>query len=541
MKYCLFDGGEVIGPLPAEELMARTGFDAHSLVCPEEYSEEEDYWKEAALYPDFGFDTETEKQEPVPVAEPAVAAQEIMQEIVSEPAPETVPTEKVVLSEPSIQTTEENNSQISSLLLQASKKMEQEKTAAPSEQSIQPFAENETVADQAPTSSEDVSVQLVSTARSPIEEYFNSMRTGDLGNILGIPDPKLNSDLNLVNMLEKQFEKTDPNMLTASQKKLEEKDPFDSFVSSPATEELDTFLKTRRENATPDEKDFATQEQLQRELKEKEKITASIWPSGEEAPADIEEKAATTDSQQGAFVLPLQEDDPDDRTVQTILEGSFNVERGEGELPEPIKRVQAPRPTATLPVFDSKKVIVPTDPEASSAWLKWLGLAVGVLLLLAGVLLNFALSRGKQPAQEPETSVQEQLLEQPAQPAAPAAKPAAAAVEPKVSAKPAAAAPAVIIKTPEEQAVEIVQNYVLSGNRGTVKDFLNQHYAEKLAAGYTENWSAEPLHRNIYVVKYRLSKTRQEPIMYIFQADTAKKKLTGALNNITLDLVGKIK
>ena len=101
--------------------------------------------------------------------------------------------------------------------------------------------------------------------------------------------------------------------------------------------------------------------------------------------------------------------------------------------------------------------------------------------------------------------------------------------------------PAVIIKTPEEQALEIVQNYVLDNNRGTVKNFLNQHYADKLAAGYTEVWSAEPLHRNTYVVKYRLSKTRQEPIMYIFQADTAKKKLTGALNNITLDLVGKIK
>jgi hypothetical protein len=89
--------------------------------------------------------------------------------------------------------------------------------------------------------------------------------------------------------------------------------------------------------------------------------------------------------------------------------------------------------------------------------------------------------------------------------------------------------------------VEIVQNYVLDPKRGTVKDFLSKHHEDQLSSGYAGVWSAELLHRNTYVVKYRLSKTRQEPIVYIFQVDTAKNKLTGALNNITLDLVGKIK
>ena len=70
---------------------------------------------------------------------------------------------------------------------------------------------------------------------------------------------------------------------------------------------------------------------------------------------------------------------------------------------------------------------------------------------------------------------------------------------------------------------------------------MTQRYSRELANGYGAMWSAEPLHRDVYVVKYRLAKTRKEPIVYIFQVDTAKKKLTGALNNITLDLVGKIK
>ena len=529
--------------------MARTGFGRHSLVCPAEYSEEETYWKEAYLYPDFGFEKEPEKQKK---AEHPSAAQAV--------ASEAETTDEIASDNSDEQPKEENDSPISLLLMKASKKMREDERAAPQKVSetaaeksvpqsqsatteenpaayIQPdVAKKESMQESVGAVAEEVSIQLVSIARSPIEEYFNSMRTGDLGNILGIPDPKLNSDLNLANMLEKQFEKTDPNnMLTADKK--EEKDPFDSFVSTQ-TEELDTFLQTRNLNATPEEKDIATQEQLQQDLKEKEKISASVWPTPQNNSADAaQENIPSTDTQQDALVVPLQEDDPNDKTVETIMDGTFRVKNGENELPEPIKRVSASQPTATLPTIDPEKVITPSDPNPSSPVLKWIGLGIGVILLMAGILLNFFLSHEKQPVSA-QPSAQELLPEQPVSPLA--AKPITVAPQPAAKPIPAVA-PAVIIKTPEEQAVEIVQNYVLDSNRGTVKNFLSQHYAAQLAAGYTEVWSAEPLHRNTYVVKYRLSKTRQEPIMYIFQVDTAKKKLTGALNNITLDLVGKIK
>ncbi|MBR3898794.1 MAG: hypothetical protein IKJ44_00800, partial [Elusimicrobiaceae bacterium] len=87
----------------------------------------------------------------------------------------------------------------------------------------------------------------------------------------------------------------------------------------------------------------------------------------------------------------------------------------------------------------------------------------------------------------------------------------------------------------------IVQNHSLGAERGSVAQYLQKRYQKELQSGYVGVWSAEPLHRDVYVVKYRLAKTRKEPIVYIFQADTAKNKLTGALNNITLDLVGKIR
>ena len=110
------------------------------------------------------------------------------------------------------------------------------------------------------------------------------------------------------------------------------------------------------------------------------------------------------------------------------------------------------------------------------------------------------------------------------------------------AAAPAATAPVVAVaKTPQDIAKETVQQYQLSAGRGSISQYFAQHYSDKLASGYMEQWSAERLHNDVYVVKYRLAKTRQEPIVYIFQVDTAKKKLTGALNNITLDLVGKLK
>lgn len=116
-------------------------------------------------------------------------------------------------------------------------------------------------------------------------------------------------------------------------------------------------------------------------------------------------------------------------------------------------------------------------------------------------------------------------------------KETALAAEPK---KTLPAAEASKPPTPGERAVEIVKNYKLSENRGTISAYLSKRYQTQLASGHQAQWSAEPLHKSVYIVKYRLTKTRTEPIVYVFQADVSKEKLIGALNNISLDLVGKI-
>ena len=102
------------------------------------------------------------------------------------------------------------------------------------------------------------------------------------------------------------------------------------------------------------------------------------------------------------------------------------------------------------------------------------------------------------------------------------------------------AAPKAPELAPQDQALQIVKNYELPNANGKIADYFDRIYKSKLAQGYNAVWSATPLHNNVYIVKYRVSKTRLEPVVYLFQVDVAKNKLIGALNNITLDLVGKI-
>lgn len=123
-------------------------------------------------------------------------------------------------------------------------------------------------------------------------------------------------------------------------------------------------------------------------------------------------------------------------------------------------------------------------------------------------------------------------------PAAPA-EPVSVAPGALATKTPAPVNPPVLLTT-ADKALAVVQNYQLPDGKGTIAAYLDRIYKAQLAQGYTGQWSAEALHKNTYIVKYRLSKTRMEPIVYVFQVDMAQQKLTGALNNIALDLLGKI-
>ncbi|MCQ2410271.1 MAG: hypothetical protein MJ053_01750 [Elusimicrobiaceae bacterium] len=153
----------------------------------------------------------------------------------------------------------------------------------------------------------------------------------------------------------------------------------------------------------------------------------------------------------------------------------------------------------------------------------------GIFVLVAGTALWWGWQHGEIPLSD-ASETRTQLVHAPvmAQPDLPAADkaPAKPATKPTVDAK--------------EKALSIVKNYQLPENMGTISSYFDKLYQARAAQGYTSSWAVEPLHNNTYIVKYRLSKTRTEPIVYVFQADVSRGELTGALNNVALDLVGKI-
>lgn len=272
---------------------------------------------------------------------------------------------------------------------------------------------------------------------------------------------------------------------------------------------------------------------------EKETSQAAQVPAGEQTPA------------------PAAQD-----PVEEIMSGAVEVNTAP-EVPEPIKQV-APvvepqvnrvkpklKKTPEIEQFLTEKILPADEPPARrNKGVLWAGVLLVLLLLAGGFLLLLKPAATKPetaPAAQPLTqsggAVEELMPDAAVQPEVPTAQEALSLpAAPSAKAKSAApAAPAAPELNPVDTARQIVQNYNLPNFNGKVSDYFDRIYKDKLAQGYSATWSAERLHNNVYIVKYRLSKTRSEPVVYIFQVDVARNKLTGALNNITLDLVGKIK
>ncbi len=286
-------------------------------------------------------------------------------------------------------------------------------------------------------------------------------------------------------------------------------------------------------------------------------LTAETQP-GEEAKAASEETREPAPAAEAAPQEPAPEEqpeelvpqaaeeepaDPKEETVRNILKGELEVVPAP-ELEEPIKNVpvepqinqvkprlnQTPEIEEFLTQTQNERIARGRSNKKAKAALSVLAalLAVG-----AAFFINQTVAQEPAPSPAPETGalpppanaklpdgpeeVEELLPDIPVPPPAPQ-------VQPSLS----------------DKALAVVQNYQLSGSRGTIASYFDRLYQTKKAQGYTGSWSAEPLHKSTYIVKYRLTKTRMEPIVYVFQADAASGKLTGALNNIALDLVGKI-
>lgn len=299
--------------------------------------------------------------------------------------------------------------------------------------------------------------------------------------------------------------------------------------SAPATDTpLQNEVETPKEPVNPPADQPEQAEPAQQEIK------AASDPETTVVLATPGDEPAT----QGAEVQELVQQD--NEPVEDILVGALKV-KATPEIQEPIKSVPVmptvnqvrPRlkPTPEIQQFltDTQNERIAHNRNNKKAMA---ALAVLVALLAIGILLMFnPMPADGQDKDEQNTPVSTELV--PEEKTIPATDDEILPPAPPPAVKPQAV-------SASDKALSAVQNYTLSGGRGTVAAYLDHLYRDKLSQGYTGAWSAEPLHKNAYIVKYRLTKTRMEPIVYVFQADVSKGTLTGALNNVALDLLGKI-
>jgi hypothetical protein len=281
-----------------------------------------------------------------------------------------------------------------------------------------------------------------------------------------------------------------------------------------------------------------------------EEITAQVPPLPAEEPLK-----STPD-----LTEEIQEPSEEPATPEKVLTPKQTVTPEEVLTPQEPEAQTQSVPLSQVPPAEQAQTVSNHAQKGSSLSKKTfvkilLAVAVILLLCLAGCVGLFQKSKASKaaPVLQKETSPapatqKEPLVLPPLTLSAPQTE-SAPTPKPVASSTPSAKVPSNIPVPPppkqtsaplQEKAINIVKNHPLSGNRGTVDTYLARVYNTQLSQGYQGTWSAELLHKNTYIVKYRLTKTRVEPIVYVFQADTQHEKLTGALNNITLDLIGKI-
>lgn len=486
MKYWFFDGNDVVGPFTTKELVANKGFGATSLICPEEFSDDGDHWQPAGLFAE-------------------------VKALLIKNAPE-----------------------------ESDATFEEEMDSLLKERSPLSF-------DESPTDSPALEIPKKPSKPGPIEDYFNNIKEEDLGDILGIPDPNDNSDMDLAHALEKQLAKTS----STRRRQLEEEE-------KAAQENVPDPIEATHHVATATEV-FATKAPLAKD----EPPTLPPLPSST-LPV-LENEQAT----KPAAAIQFTSDEPEElanpqpaqalalQTKQNVVAATDfanpSAEKSTQEQPAPAKEDSDVKIIPNPALLRAEKIEVNSvrarlkqtqemkdflnETQNSHLKRQYKAQRRILIILLATLAIMIALvcvmqfkKRSGQtvspaPVTTPAKTYTQELLNETPLVATPAP---AQTVEPESD------------SSQEQIALSTVQNYVLSGNRGTIANYLNRLYQTQLTQGYSANWGVEPLYKDTYIVKYRLTKTRKEPIIYVFQVNTATRKLTGALNNISLDLVGKI-
>ena len=575
MKYWFFDGNDVIGPFAPKELLARAGFSNTSLVCPEKFSENEDSWKPASSFSDFS--DEALLKEPPLEAEPnAELLQEEMNTLLKEreQLEAEVKDPHEITQEPNLQLPKRPNKPgpIEDYFNNIKGEDLGNILGIPdpnenSDMSLARALETQFGATNPPTDKE------IRPEEDPFNAFTRNEEDDETDEFLALAEkPKTEK-------IPAAMPKTAASL--PQKQPVKEEGPVSVPISNTAeTEELVLTLhgelppqeeKTKEPEPAPAQPQQETQPSAPETAQETEPAENSAvqlpvldqpgndlpqLPEGQpqqvpastdlpEPPAAETNKAAPQPAEPQELVskavAPTTKAEGTAEPLKSILEGELDVAPAQKEIPEPLENVPVEpqlnqvrtrlKQTPEIEAFLTKTQHARISPVRKKMKVT-LCLLVALLACGAALLLN----HGQNPVETPEPAVQQPAPEE--TPQYPSAK---EILSPKAPQQPTVSVPAPKAEpSPADKALALVQNYPLSNSRGTIASYFDRLYRTQLAQGYSGAWSAEPLHKNTYIVKYRLTKTRTEPIVYVFQADVARGKLTGALNNVTLDLVGKI-
>lgn len=549
MKYWLFDGEDVIGPFTPQEITARVGFSDSILVCPEEKSEDENAWQTAANFEDFTAAVRTLKEK----KDRETGAQNAKSPAAQKTSPKentkvplaitSVPISHAEEEEPvlSLNKTEEDAPATTEKTVPPTTK---QPTAEPTTQAEPTAAPKETAADKpapqtdnpaaAPLSKNKIDPGLwpeLSLHSLPIlgvsENTLPPLPAGDITFYVPGKEPAVWNQPEMPAPQTEQPAKQNEAPVAKKETPAKEVPPV---KATPAAQKQEPAKQpTANQSTTPP------------------KATVPADKSAKKQPAPVQKKPArkapAAAKPQKAFQAPLPaaipDDAPEDFFAQTLSPFTqIPKELVQEQDQEAIARIiQNP-----IPAPQEHADFIPQTTAAAHSGKRFLLFIVAFLTLVLLLAIGgcwWARARKTSHSRrtvQPATAVTQTLPAQ-ASVSAKQDKPSAKETRPDIPVPPP---PTVRVSPLQEKALAIAKNYLLPTQHVTVENYLNKLYAVQLSQGYEGAWSAEPLHKSTYIVKYRLTKTRTEPVVYVFQVDTSTGKLTGALNNITLDLVGKI-
>lgn len=585
MKYWYLKGGDVLGPLTAQEIVSDGDFTPESLVCPEPQSADETYWKtpdkygadfasflptpavpaDLATQPKSAPEQYTKKEDTIPVRSAEDAA--ILEE--ASRIEEISPEETIHTSNPIIAAKEDNllaDIPAAGLLGPvAGNNAVQEATPAVGVMSIEDEAKS--IFD-GPSSENSAEAALPALDAKEIKKESELKKS--------IEQEPLVKETHIV-FDEKPVSKQVIVESVAEKKAVKPavKEVMPSSIINPAPAETFTAGSNVMRISGGEGEDVPVPEEhgkvkMAARVKGKEK---SFFSAMEEDKPSVQAEDATED-----FPFP-GEDEP---SVSDLINEDYS--KNDKKLFEVKKPVLSPNHSASGKPTEGEPLIPPSSPDGrvfSSTMPTTNGKIISssdgrleqgkprndtiyLLILCMFVFISIALfmtffvDNNKKPDTNEQT-VEEIAANKPdimqpvvqgidegiISPAAPKKQPEQP--QPTISEQEAAAvkAPAlthqggVVVEKDNEsaklQAQNIVQRYMLDGGRGTIADYFNKTYS----GTYQTRWTSSPLYGDTYIVEYFASKVRSEPIIYLFRVDVKRDKVTGALNNVTLDLISK--